>query len=297
MSTDTLDPSAPTVAHPADELVSAITRTAAPVCVGIDPVWDRLPEVVRAGSAGRAAAISAFGRGVIEAVADVVPCVKIQSACFERYGAAGATARAEVAAAAQAADLVVILDAKRGDIGISASHYAVAASQLATPRGWTTINAYLGADGVEPFLATGGAFALVRTSNPGGDALQALGLADGRTVAEAVADLIAETGARYVGASGFSRLGAVVGATRPRDVESLRERMPEQMFLVPGFGAQGGGVEDVRRCFRPNGLGAVVTASRSVIYAGAPDVTDWKGAIRTAAEQLADTIGSAVGLR
>ncbi|MEE9404675.1 MAG: orotidine-5'-phosphate decarboxylase, partial [Algisphaera sp.] len=241
-------------------------------------------------------AIEGFSLGVIEAVADVVPAVKPQIACFERYGAAGYAAYERVVAAAADAGLFVVGDAKRGDIGTSSAHYAAGlVTGGAHGRGCDalTVNSYLGTDGIEPFFeaaqtAGAGLFALVRTSNPGGDALQGLRLDDGRTVAEAVADQMATLGERSVGACGYSLLGAVVGATKPADAVSLRKRMPQQIFLVPGFGAQGGGPDDVRACFKPDGTGALITASRSVIYAAGSG--DWKSAVRDAAVDLRDQI-------
>jgi len=148
-----------------------------------------------------------------------------------------------------------------------------------------------------PFLGAGhGAFALVRTSNPSGDAVQSLRLADGRTVAEAVADLVAACGAERCGTSGFSALGAVVGATKPADAAALRGRMPRQMFLVPGYGAQGGGIDDVLPCFRPDGRGALVTASRSVIYAFDPADRQWVDAVRRAADALRRELAAGLGV-
>ena len=288
------------VLHPADRLFASIDAAGAPVCVGLDPVVEKLPAALRpaAGDAAAAAAIEAFSTGVIDAVAGVVPAVKVQAACFERHGPDGVAALARVLAhAGRTAGLEVILDFKRGDIGISAEHYA-ASARGAFGAGWTTVSAYLGTDSLLPFLAPGhGAFALVRTSNPSGDALQGLRLADGRTVAESVADLVATTGSAHLGACGFSALGAVVGATKRSDAAALRERMPQQVFLVPGFGAQGGGVDDVLPCFRADGRGALVTASRSVIYAFGPGEPDWRSAVRRAAEELRSQIGSALGAR
>ena len=286
--------------HPADRLFASIDSAGAPVCVGLDPVAEKLPPALRpaGGDAAAASAVEAFSVGVIDAVAGIVPAVKVQAACFERHGPEGVAALARVLAHASAVEgLEVILDFKRGDIGISADHYAASARGAFAAR-WTTVSAYLGTDSLLPFLAPGhGAFALVRTSNPSGDAVQSLRLADGRTVAESVADLVAATGAAHVGACGFSALGAVVGATKRADAASLRERMPQQVFLVPGFGAQGGGVEDVLPCFRADGRGALVTASRSVIYAFGPGEPDWQGAVRRAAEDLRSQIGSALGAR
>lgn len=286
--------------HPADRLLARIDAAGAPVCVGLDPVAEKLPASLRpaAGHDAAAAAVEAFSVGVIDAVAGVVPAVKVQAACFERHGAAGYAALARTLAHAAGVDgLEVILDFKRGDIGISADHYA-ACARGPLRAGWTTVSAYLGTDSLLPFLGEGhGAFALVRTSNPSGDAVQSQRLADGRTVAEMVADLVADAGAASVGACGFSALGAVVGATKRSDAAALRTRMPQQVFLVPGFGAQGGGVEDVLPCFRADGRGALVTASRSVIYAFGPGDRDWTAAVRKAAEELRSQIGSAVGVR
>ncbi len=291
-------PSAAVAAHPADRLLAAFERIGAPVCVGLDPVIDRMPSPL-AGLAP-AASLERFSLGALEAIREHVACVKLQSACYERYGAEGIAALHTVAHAAWAAGFEVILDAKRGDIGISAEHYA--AASLAHHADWTTVNGYLGDDGIAPFLhATGGAgrgaFALVRTSNPSGDAFQSLRLADGRSIAEAMADLVATLGAGHLGERGTSALGAVVGATKRHDAAALRARMPQQMFLVPGYGAQGGGVDDVLPCFRSDGTGAIVTASRSVIYPAGGGGADWTAAIAKAAERFRAEIRSGLGQR
>lgn len=279
--------------HPADRLLARVRAVGAATCVGLDPVIDRLPSALepsdRADAAACALAIERFSLGVVEAVADHAAAVKIQAACFERHGADGFAAMARVLRAAHASGLVVVYDAKRGDIGISAEHYA--ASARAFGADWTTVNAYLGADGLRPFLAAGGAaFALVRTSNPSGDALQGQRLADGRTVAEMVADLVTEVGRESLGASGYSALGAVVGATKRAEIAALRARMPQAWFLVPGYGAQGGTADDVRAAFAKDGGGALITASRSVIYPAAQGGDDWKSAVRDAAKAFAHEI-------
>ncbi len=280
-------------AHPADRLLTAIEAIGAPACVGLDPVWSKLPHAVRRDSASEVDGIRRFGLGVVEAVAGRVPAIKVQSACFERYGAAGFDALAAVMSAAKRHGLVAILDAKRGDIGISAAHYAEAAQGFGAD--WTTVNGYFGPDGLAPFRAGAGAFVLVRTSNPDGDLVQGLRLADGRTVAEAVGDMVAAAGESSIGASGFSDLGAVVGATKPRDAAALRERMPRQIFLVPGFGAQGGSAADVRACFDASGRGAIVTASRSVIYAFEPESEAWQDQVAAAASRLGEDLRAALG--
>lgn len=278
--------------HAGDHLDARVRAVGSATCVGLDPVVERLPPAVapsdRSCASSCADAIERFSTGVVEAVAGTVAAVKLQAACFERHGAAGVAAMERVLAAARATGLVVVLDFKRGDIGISAEHYAASAATVGAH--WTTVSAYLGADGVLPFLADGrGAFALVRTSNPSGDALQSLALSDGRTVAEAVADLVSTLGAGTVGASGFSTLGAVVGATKGAEIAALRARMPRTVLLVPGYGAQGGTADDVRAAFTEPGRGALITASRSVIYPSGGG-GDWTGAVRDAARRFADEI-------
>lgn len=295
------------VTHPADRLAARIRDRGAPVCVGLDPVLGRLPAAVGAPAVAggddaavdamaAAAAIEAFSRGVIDAVAPHVPAVKPQSACFERYGSAGFAALERTIRHARDAGLVVVLDAKRGDIGISAAHYAMAAVRMGAD--WLTVSPYLGLDGITPVLDAGlGAFALVRTSNPDGDAIQTPELAAGGTVADLVAALVDSAGSTRVGASGLSALGAVVGATKPEDAGRLRGAMPRAPFLVPGFGAQGGGVDDVRPLFGDSGTAALITASRSVIYAADAADPKWTDAVAESAERLAEEIGAAAGLR
>ncbi|MCH8823365.1 MAG: orotidine-5'-phosphate decarboxylase [Planctomycetes bacterium] len=288
-----------TPSHAADRLLAAISSIGSPVCVGIDPVLERLPACLTPSSNNFQAAISAitsFTQGILEAVAGIVPCVKFQSACFERYGHLGVKALEQLISHAKQQSLQVILDAKRGDIGISADHYAAAAfEQSQQSSDWITINSYFGRDGIEPFLRNGcGAFCLVRTSNPSSDHLQSQELVSGETVAQRVASMVAEIGTDSIGDCGYSSLGAVVGATKPRELAALRELMPQQIFLVPGFGAQGGTVDDIRPCFSADGKGALITASRSVIYAFNASDDDWKTPITEAAKALADQIAEVV---
>ncbi len=286
-----------TSAHPADLLLQAMKQAGSPVCVGLDPVLERLPHPLNpqdASNAAAAYAIAAFSCAVLHAVQGVVGAIKIQSACYERFGAEGAAALDCVFREARQLGFCVIFDAKRADIGVSTEHYAAASRALDAQ--FTTCSPYLGADGIEPFLAEGrGAFALVRTSNPSGDLLQSLALADGRTVAEAVADLISQIGAKHLGQAGFSSLGAVVGATKREDAIQLRKRMPHAMFLVPGYGAQGGTADDVRACFREDGRGAIVNASRSVLYPKGTPGQSFDAAIHDAACAFRDEIAAVVG--
>lgn len=291
--------------HFSDRLAAAMDRTGSVACVGLDPVAEKLPAAIRSLDLGHAEKIEAFCQGVIEAVAPHVAAVKFQSACFERYAAAGVRALRALTRAARAYGLVVILDAKRGDIGVTAEHYAHAAfggddGNPANAADAMTISGYLGPDTIEPFLRPGrGVFVLVRTSNPGSDAVQAQKLADGRTVAEMMADHVAAIGEPRRGTRGLSDVGAVVGATKPEDGPSLRRRMPDAIFLVPGYGAQGGTADDVRGMARPGrkspgDAGVLVTASRSVIYAFAPDARDWAAAVAAAAQQLTAELRAAL---
>lgn len=294
------------MSHFADRLLEAIRSKGSPVCVGLDPVWERLPEELKKGTdpadeSGRAQQMLRFSLAILELTAPFVPAVKIQSACFERYGWRGVRVCQQVVAAARQMGLIVILDAKRSDVGISSEHYAAGllVDRAGEPAADAlTISPFLGVDAIEPFIHTAarhgkGLFALVRTSNPGSDAIQAAPLADGRSVGQLIAQLIAEAGAAYVGSRGYSLLGAVVGATKSADAAELRRSMPQQIFLVPGYGAQGGGLEDVRVCFKPDGTGALVTASRSIIYAWQSSrEAEWRTAVREAARTFASQLAA-----
>lgn len=281
--------------HPADHLTAAIEQVGNPACVGLDPVLERLPASCLV-AAQPVDAIKRFCFGVLDAISGHVGVCKIQSACFERHGSAGVEVLDALCARAREVGLQVILDYKRGDIGISAEHYAASARGRCD---WVTVNPYLGVDGIAPFVADDhlGAFALVRTSNPGGDAIQSNRLEDGRTVAQSVADLVAKHGEKSLGRCGYSTLGAVVGATKREDAEELRRRMPRQIFLVPGFGAQGGGVDDVLPCFNSDGTGAIITASRSVLYAFETEDPHWQSGVERAARELGDSLAKGMGTR
>lgn len=282
----------------ADRLLRAVDACAgAPACVGLDPVYDKLPEPVRAAANGEPDAVERFSVGVLDAVRGVVGVVKVQSACFERYGGAGFGALERVCAAARDRGYVLILDAKRADIGVSSEHYAAMAFGAMNADA-VTLHPYMGADSIGPFLdetrwGSRGVFVLTRTSNPGSDDLQAAALASGETVAQRVAVMVASLGASRLGKCGYSDVGAVVGATKPADAADLRARMPNQIFLVPGYGAQGGTAETVRALFNADGRGAVVTASRSVLYPGG-DNADWQRAVRDAATRFADKVRAVV---
>lgn len=279
----------------ADRLCAAIERLDAPACVGLDPVVENLPDELRAKASddeSSAAMVERFSMGVLDAVRGIVPAVKIQSACYERFGAPGFAAMERVCAHAKEDGLIVVLDAKRGDIGVSARHYAHAAFHRIGADA-VTVSPYLGMDTLEPMAAgfaqeypDRGLFVLVRTSNPGSDGVQNQRLASGQTVAQAMGAMVAQLGEKSVGASGYSSVGAVVAATKPEDARAMREAMARQIFLVPGFGAQGGTVETVRALFHKGRRGALITASRSVIFAFGKGDKDWTGAIASAAREF-----------
>lgn len=292
---------APATPHFSDRLADAIDRAGSPACVGLDPVFDRLPDQVRRAGANEMDAIAAYCKGILDACRPHAAVVKFQSACFERYGGAGVEALGLLIRSARDSGFIVILDAKRADIGITAEHYAHAAFADADADA-LTVSGYLGPDTVEPFLRPGrGAFVLVRTSNPGSDSVQSHRLADGRTVAEMMADMVAGLGSAQgcVGRRGLCDVGAVVAATKPADAASLRRRMPDQFFLVPGYGAQGGTPADCRSLLRPYArsageTGVLITASRSVIYAFQPGDPQWKGAVAAAAREFSRELRSLI---
>jgi orotidine-5'-phosphate decarboxylase len=265
------------VEHVADRLAAAVQEKGAPLCVGLDPMPDRLPDGVGAVE---------FCRGIVDAVADVAVAVKPQAAFFEALGPQGWAGFAEVCAYARQAGLLVIADAKRGDIPSTAEAYAAAFAPLADA---VTVNPYLGRDSLEPFLAHEGLgiFALVKTSNPGSADLQDLPLADGRPLWQHVAGLVDELGAGDIGASGLSSVGAVVGATFPREVAEARRLLPRAVLLLPGVGAQGGKAEDLAPAFEPGPASALVSVSRSVIYADSP---------ADAAAELAEQLGALISV-
>lgn len=271
----------------ADAVVKAVVRTGTCACVGIDPFMEHMPEELR-NLNDPATILRVFSERVIAAVAGHVPVVKFQAACYERFGSKGYAELERASALARERGLLVILDAKRGDIGSTSDHYAASAVNMGAHC--ITVNGYLGPSGIEPFLNAGlGVFVLVRTSNPDSDTLQSAPLREGGTVAEAMGRMVATLGSTRVGAAGFSDVGAVVGATKADDAAALRSVMPQQIFLVPGFGAQGGTVDDVKRirCPGPAGRGGIlVNSSRAITY---PKTTgDWLPSVRHAAQTFAE---------
>ena len=292
----------------ADRLALAVERKRSQLVVGLDPRIDLLPMELRGeavlGRASAADAISRFCKGIVDAVAPYAVAVKPQVAFFEALGSDGWRALEEVCAYAREVGLLVIADAKRGDIGSTARAYSAA---FLEPDGTAppladalTLSPYLGHDSVEPFLLAcrrygAGVFFLVRTSNAGARDIQDATLSDGTALWQHVASLVHEWGEDLVGERGLSSVGAVVGATYPRAIGEARRAMPQAVLLLPGVGAQGATPADVARAFTSGPSSAVVTASRSVIYAYRDAEDDWRTAAGREAARLAGEIWTAAG--
>lgn len=284
--------------HFADRLAEAVRIKKTALCVGLDPRWESLPLALRSRFddtlEGTAAAFEAFCLRVLELVEPYCGVVKPQSAFFETCGPAGFTAQRNVLRRARELRLITILDAKRGDIASTAEAYADAAFGEVWNADALTVNPYLGRDAVEPFIQAArrdhrGLFILVRTSNPGAGQFQDLDC-NGRRLYEVVGDEVATWAGGKLGQCGFGDVGAVVGATHPKELEALRARLPHVWFLVPGYGAQGGSAADVRRAMRDDGLGAIVNSSRGVTFPFRPDDAEWEAKITTAVQTSANEL-------
>ena len=288
-----------------DRLAAAVRRCRNPVVVGLDPRVEQLPAGLQpADQSASACAVAyrSFCCGVIDAVAALVPAVKPQAAFFEALGPAGFQALADVIAHARGAGLLVIADAKRGDIGSTAEAYADAWLGSCAPTGFggdaLTVNPYLGHDSLEPFVTlarerAAGLFVLVKTSNPGGGQFQDLAIQGDETVYRHVAALVEQLALDSRGSGHYGDVGAVVGATYAAQLAELRAAMPHSWLLVPGYGSQGAGARDVAAGFDDQGLGAVVNNSRAIIFAHARKpysetfgAAHWQEAVRAATEQM-----------
>lgn len=296
--------------HFADRLADAIQRTGTPVCVGLDPRLNNLPTVLlrNRGLSNSAAAdaFTSFCQGVIDVVAPLVPVTKVQAAFFEELGPPGMAAMAEVIDYAQSHGLLVIVDAKRNDIGSTAEAYArgfLGRSGSAWHADALTVSPYLGDDSLKPFIdvaeeRAAGVFVLVKTSNPGGGLLQDLVCA-GQPMYRHAAQHVEKLAATTVGECGYGAVGAVVGATYPAQLVELRQAMPHTWFLVPGYGSQGGTAADVAAAFDHRGLGAIINNSRGIIFAHErPDFaarfgpSEWQAAVEAATLEMIDALAS-----
>ena len=307
-----------------DKLIAKIQKTGAPIVVGLDPMLNDSPEHIQkkacaeygATLEGAAEAIWQFNTEIVDKTYDLIPAVKPQIAMYEQFGIEGLKAYKKTIDYCKSKDLVVIGDIKRGDIGSTSAAYAVGhlgkvqvGSKCYVPfdEDFATVNPYLGSDGVKPFIEVckeenKGLFILVKTSNPSSGEFQDQ-LVNGRPLYELVGEKVAQWGEEHVGQSGYSYIGAVVGATYPEMGATLRKLMPKTFILVPGYGAQGGKGKDLVNFFNEDGLGAIVNSSRGIIAAykqekyakfGAENFGD---ASRAAVEDMVADISGALNAR
>ncbi len=295
----------------ADRLIAAIRNKNSPVVVGLDPHFKLIPDAIKQPFTSllkqnnleyAANVILEFNRQVIDIVAPHVGIVKPQIAFYEMYGWWGVRAYAETILYAKKKGLIVIGDVKRGDVPSTAEAYAAAhigetrvgnVTAIPFAADAATVNPYMGSDSLLPFIQTAkghgkGIFVLVKTSNPLSGEFQDI-LCGQKKLHEIIAEKTNEWGIPLLGNEGYSAIGAVVGATFPQEIATLRKIMPKTYFLVPGYGAQGATAKDIKHCFNPDGLGAIINASRSILYAynappwkGKYDMTTWRNATEEA---------------
>lgn len=256
--------------HFADLINASVQEKKSVVCLGIDPHWGKIPEhLKKEGSPDET--LLKFFIPIIDACAEHIACIKPQIAFFEQFGSIGFNAFEKICMYAKSKELPVIVDAKRGDIGSTAEAYAEAFLGKNRPYDALTVNPYMGEDTLTPFAQKAqenekGIFVLVKTSNPGSGDLQDLPVGD-EMLFERVARMTARIGSQDLNTDQMSSIGAVVGATYPEDISLLRQDMPSQIFLIPGYGAQGGSAEDLRPAFYEGGKGGVVNSSRGILFA------------------------------
>lgn len=298
-----------------DTLQRKIIEKRNPTVAGLDPKPEYVPPHIRRAAyeefgetlAGAAEAVWQFNKGLIDALYDLVPAVKPQAAYYERLGWQGMELLENTIRYAKEKGLFVIADIKRGDIGSTAAAYSdgwlggteVAGRKLPVfDADCVTLSGYMGSDSVGPFLKTCQeedkcVFILVKTSNPGSGDLQNIPVSEGGTVYSVMAGLIEQWGAGTRGKYGYTRAGAVTGATHPKELQEIRAMMPNTFLLVPGYGAQGGTAEDVRHAFHEKGHGAIVNSSRGIMCAWqktGKDGQDYQEAARNAALAMRDDI-------
>ena len=267
-----------------DKLIEKIIAMQNPTCVGLDTDFNYLPDEMRTDVSDFGEAterITEFNMNIIDKVCDIVPAVKVQIAYYEMYGYEGLKAFNYTVNYARGRGMTVIADCKRNDIGSTAGCYSKAylgktelggKNLRAFPADMLTVNGYLGTDRIKPFVDSiksedKSIFVLVKTSNPSSGELQNLKLESGEYVYERMGALVEEWGKDTIGRYGYSDVGAVVGATHPKEAENLRKRLKNTFFLIPGYGAQGGSAEMLKVCFDERGLGGIVNNSRGIICA------------------------------
>ena len=296
-----------------DKLIEKIIDLQNPTCVGLDTLFDYLPDEMKAGVTtfeGVAERVFDFNKKLMDTLCDIIPSVKVQIAYYEMYGTAGMKAYEETLKYAAEKDLVVIADAKRNDIGSTAACYAKTflgetkvndLSLKAFPSDYVTVNGYLGTDGIAPFVEEcekneKGIFVLVKTSNPSGAEIQNMVLENGVPMYEYMGGLVEKWGESTVGKYGYSSVGAVVGATHPTEAARLRKVLPHTFFLIPGYGAQGGNAEMLKSCFGANGLGGVVNNSRGILCAYKKLGGTYYDAARAATVAMQKDLASVLGI-
>ena len=303
-----------------DRLIEKIAEMQNPTVAGLDPKLDYVPAAgkdacfERYGKTleGAAAALLAFNKAIIDEIYDIVPAVKPQAAYYEMYGWQGVRALAETIAYAKKKGMYVITDGKRNDIGTTMEAYATAHLGVTDVAGESieafgadalTVNGYLGTDGIKPLAQIcaergKGIFVLVKTSNPSSGELQDKKLSDGATVYEQMGRMCESWGEPLMGKYGYTAVGAVVGATYPEQLAEMREKAPHTFFLVPGYGAQGGGAQDAKNAFDKNGLGAIINSSRGIMCAWKKQglsEDDFAKAARTEALRMREDILGTIG--
>lgn len=267
-----------------DKLIEKIKEKQNPTCVGLDTHIDVMPNSFLRGYDiesldGCAKAVFEYNKLLIDSLVDYIPSVKLQNAYYEKCGIAGIEAYKKTIDYAHEANLIVIADVKRGDIGSTSAAYAKAhLNNEVFGADFMTINPYFGTDGVKPFIddckkLDKGLFILVKTSNPSSIELQDLVLQDGSKVYEKTSELVINWG-DDIGKFGYNSIGAVVGATHKEEGINLRNKMKNTFFLIPGYGAQGATAYDLAGMFDENGIGGIVNSSRGIIGAWQKAGTD-----------------------
>ncbi len=304
-----------------DRLIEKIIETKNPTVAGLDPKLDFIPQFIKEKNfkehgktlKGAAACLLEFNIGLIDALCDIVPAVKPQCAYYEMYGYHGVKALYKTMEYARQKGMFVITDGKRNDIGTTMEAYAIGHLGLVDVDGEKyepfmgdalTVNGYLGTDGIAPLLNVckerdRGIFVLVKTSNKSSGELQDR-LIDGEPVYSIMGQMCENWGKEQIGKFGYSSVGAVVGATYPEQLATLRKQMPTTFFLVPGYGAQGGGASDVAGAFDEKGLGAIINSSRGIMCAykkGDWDERDFAKAAREEAIRMRDDINSVITVK
>lgn len=275
-----------------DRLIEKIKETNNPTVIGLDPGYDKLPNCIKEKYSkdikGACQVILEFNKAIIDAVFDIIPAVKVNSAFYEVLGLEGMRVFEETCNYAKQNEMIVIADIKRGDIGTTATAYSNAflgktkigdVEESIYDIDFVTVNPYMGTDCVQPFIEdckkyNKGLFILVKTSNPSSGELQDLKLENGEEIYTHVAKLVEKWGEELRGKYGYSSIAAVVGATYPEQLKQIRNDAPHTYFLIPGYGAQGGKASDIALGFDKQGLGGIVNASRSLMCAYKSD--KWK---------------------